>query len=1090
MRRGSAAAALVPRRSVYLLGVLAAVKAASLVLLAEAVARGVASLAAGDTGWRAALAIGVAGAAIRALATWGTAVAASRAGAGAKETIRARVLEAVLGGRPRVGPITALATRGIDDLDDYFTTALPAQVSVAVIPLVIGTRILFADWLSALIVVLTVPLIPVFMALVGLHTRDRTSASLAALSRLSDHIVELARGLPVLVGLGRVEDQSRSLERISDDYRRTTLLTLRTAFLSSLVLELIATLSVAIVAVSVGIRLLDGGMTLEAGLLVLILAPECYAPFRDLGAAYHSSRNGTEALARAEEVLAEESPASDHPAGPAVARGLTVRFPGRDVPALRAVSFDLPPHGVAVVRGPSGSGKSTLLRALAGRLDPEAVVTGTLIRPAGRTAWAPQHPRTIGLTVREEVDSYSRGVPAGRVEAVLGALGLSTLLGADPADLSPGELRRLAVARAILRVDAGALVLLLDEPTAHLDDESAAAVRDLIRETSRRVPVVIATHDATIAALAATTIALEATTLRDRAVAGHPTAQLEHVAATPRTDPGANPLAQLREFVRAAPGRYAGAVALGSLASAFAVALTGVSGWLIVRAAEQPAVMYLLVAIVGVRFFGLGRAILRYAERLVTHDAVFASATALRMRLWSDLARRVLRSRALQRGGTALDYLVGATDDVRDLVPRVILPVAVGGIVGVGGWVAATLLLPAGGAVVGACLLGTLVAALIATGVDRRSEERGHALASTGLRRFAAILDAADDLRGNGVDLAVRDSLAFADRVRGSLLLRAVASRGLGASLTVLVASLCSMAMLWVCAGAVPTGALSVEVAAVLVLLPVALLEPLLGLVTGIQRWPALAAALAATRIETGGPDAAGGTQTPAAPSGEIALVDLAATWPQATGPAFLGVTARAARGEWIVVTGPSGSGKSTMLATLLGGLEPSAGRIELDGTDIALLDRAALRQQIAWCPQDAHLFDSTVRANLLLGRPHDDRPTEDELIAAMRTAGLGAVLAGLPDGLDTRIGSEGSMLSGGQRQRLAIARTLLSRAPVILLDEPTAHLDEDAAAAMMSDLRLALADRIVVLVTHHGEDLRPDDIRVDLARGARLIPA
>ena len=195
-----------------------------------------------------------------------------------------------------------------------------------------------------------------------------------------------------------------------------------------------------------------------------------------------------------------------------------------------------------------------------------------------------------------------------------------------------------------------------------------------------------------------------------------------------------------------------------------------------------------------------------------------------------------------------------------------------------------------------------------------------------------------------------------------------------------------------------------------------------------------------------------------------------------AIAPAFSDASASVTRGGWLVVSGESGTGKSTLLSVLLGQLTPSAGALEFNGHSVAELDPAQLRKHVSWCPQDSHLFDSTIRANLLIARARDDAPTETELTDALTRAGLGGLIGRLPDGLDTRIGSQGSHLSGGERQRLAVARTLLSRAEVVLLDEPTANLDEDTADRLMDDLRSAFADRIVVLVTHHHGDRRDSD--------------
>ncbi len=1072
---------LIPRRSIYLIGLLAAVKALGLVLLAEAIARGVSAIASGGD-WRPALVLGFAAGLLRAGATWATSVAAAYAALDTKESIRARLADRLMDGTSQPGSMSTLATRGLDDLDEYFASVLPAMTGAAVIPLLVGIRILTADWLSALIVLLTVPLVPVFMVLVGQYTQVRTDAAASALDRLSDHIVELARGLPVLVGLGRMDEQAAALRRISDDYRKTTMATLRVAFLSSLVLELIATISVAVVAVSVGIRILGGGMTLEVGLIALILAPECYAPLRDLGAAFHASRAGKSALARVSGILS--APARDSVLRTVGALGvdnLTVSFPDR--PVFDALNFRLPATGVTALLGASGSGKSTLLRALAGRLDDDAIATGTVHGFSdGLVGWAPQHPHTVADTVWAELTLYAVGIPGGgsaELESLIERLSLSAVADTDPAQLSPGELRRVAVARALLRVDAGATVLLLDEPTAHLDDASAGAVIDLVQRAALRASVIVASHDAAILAISGNRLQLGMPAgQRQRAAAAETAGPVSAANPTPddASAPTQHPLTALTAFVRPALGRYVGAAALGTFASAFAIALTTVSAWLIVRASEGPAIMYLLVAIVGVRFFGLGRAALRYCERLVTHDAVLSSATELRARLWRSLASVGTGSRRLQRGGTALDYLVGATDDIRDLVPRIVVPVAVGVSVGLAALLAAWLILPAAAGVLLVLLVAAiLLAPAVALASDRASESAQQQARGGVLRRFAAMLDAADDLRGNGADGPIRSELRLSDQAIGALGRRVAASRGLGAALVVLAGCLGTVGMLAVGAQAVAAGVIPVELAAVLVLLPVALVEPLAGLVSAVQHWPALVTALRK----------ADGLTIPATPSGclllpvrvgELRLESVSARWPGASRDAFCGVTARVRPGQWLVVEGPSGSGKSTLLTALLGGIQPSAGRLLFDELEIGELDPVDMRRHVAWCPQDAHLFDSTLRGNLLLGRARDDAPTDTELHEAMRAAGLGRVLASLPLGLDTRIGSQGSHFSGGERQRIAVARTLLSRTGIVLLDEPTAHLDEGAATQLMADLRAAFSDRIVVLVTHHTEELEPGD--------------
>ncbi|MEX5272082.1 thiol reductant ABC exporter subunit CydD [Kocuria sabuli] len=1085
--------------AVFALALLGALKALALIGLAEALARGIVGVVNGDPGaWQASLLLGAGAGLLRAGTTWGTQIVAVRAAGQAKRGLRRELATRLLaGGGHDVGATTAVGTLGLDALDEYYARVLPTAVTAATVPVLIGARILAADWVSALIIVLTVPLVPAFMALVGLHTQDKAEESSAALQRLSHHLVELARGLPVLVGLGRVEDQAAALHRISEGHRRTTMVTLRTAFLSALVLELISTLSVAVVAVFVGVRLVHGDLDLLVGLVALILAPECFAPFRDLGAAFHASQDGLAALRRSEEIVAEPLPADiRRPAKPAPdaealeaptvsLHGVTVQYPHRPTPALKDVDAELPGGSVLSVEGPSGSGKSTLLGVLAGTVEAqEGSVTG--IDP-DTVAWVPQHIHTVGTTVLDEVQLYAPD--AASAHRALARVGLAELVDADPNRLSPGELRRLGLARGLARVAGGARLLILDEPTAHLDPGNAQLVEFLIEGLKGQVTVVVASHETNVTALADRQLLLGASaTPRNGgaaparpALAGPGRAGLTATTAEPDAghlldcapERGAA-LRELATLLTLTRRRMLGAAALGTASALFAAALTGLSGWLIVRAAEQPGIMHLMVAIVGVRFFGIGRSVLRYAERLATHDAVLAATTGLRTRVWAGLAARGLASRALATGAAALEHLVAAADRVRDLAPRVLLPPMTGAGAVLGALVAVIVLCPGAVpallvAVVGGLLVGPGVAML----TDRSASRHLTVVRFQLLRRFTAMVAASGELRANGraEDMLTRldDLERRADTATGST----AWARGLGDGIVVLACSLSSVLMLAATAEPVAGGTISPPVAAALVLLPLGLIDPLLGAVDAVQQWPALAESLRKVHAVTSTAPHHEAPQSTTGPAPtriqELALADLAVTWPGAPTPAFRHLHATARRGRWLVVEGPSRAGKSTLLAALLGHLPVTEGAWRVNGSDSTAFDAGQLRRRFAWCPQEAPLFDSTIRGNLLLARRQGDRPSEEEMHEVLTRVGLGTLMGGLPRGLDTPVGPGGANLSGGQRQRLAVARALLTRADVVLLDEPTAHLDAPAADSLMEDLCSALSDRVVVLVTHHA---------------------
>ena len=1129
------------RSAIYWLGFLAALKALSLVLIGQAMASVLAGLAAGNPAWDAQLTAGLAGVVLRSLTVWGQAVAARRAALGVKEELRAELLERALrtGVRtsgPGDGGLAVLATRGLDALDSYYTQFLPALVNCAAVPLLLGARILFADWVSALVIVLTVPLIPVFMVLIGRYTEDSVRQAQASLARLSAHMLELAKGLPVLVGLGRATAQRKALEEISEEYRSRTMGTLRTAFLSALALELIATISVAVVAVFIGVRLVHGDMPLEAGLLALLLAPDCYLPLRELGTAHHASDDGRVALAETTAVTNAQQPVplpaakAGRPGAPLEVTALTVTYAGRSTAAVGPLTFTAPQERITALDGPSGAGKSTVLGVLAGTIAAGGgtSITGSISGLDRRSvAWVPQHPVMVAPTVLDEVllylspDSGSSPDRFAAEEAARRCLeraGAGHLAGKHQAELSPGELRRVALARGLARIEAGATLLLLDEPTAHLDDASAAIVENAIRRLRGQVTVILVAHNQRTreladqlvpVALPSGTVAAaqharivnlhasfsESSTGGSSADAGapgwtaHPQSAHSQPASTGTgsTQAGSGTARLLAALLGPVRGQSAAAAFVGTLAAVFAVALSGLSGWLIIRASEQPPILYLLTAIVGVRFFGIGRAVFRYWERLLLHDAVFAALTRRRGRLWESLSRRALSLRRLLQGGNVLGTVIDDVDTIRDLLPRVVLPPVTALAVSVLAVATTAVLVPAAvPAVLAAVACGLLVAPAAALWGDRKSASVEQSLRSGVLRRVAAALDARAELHANGVAPRVLEALLAEDRDATRASRRTAWADGLGQALATAGCGTAALAAARLAGPEVLGDRVAPATAAVVVLLLLALVEPFAAMTTAVRQFPALRAVMrkvgesgALDGDASSDVDGLNGLQpVPGRDGGArgVELVDLAAAWPGGA-PVFEGLDAVAEPGRWLAVTGPSGSGKSTLLSVLLGFLPPAAGQARVTG-------------RAAWCPQEAHLFDSTIRGNLLLGRPSQADASQagtttdgdSGLEAVLAAVGLTELVGRLPAGLDTRIGPGGAFLSGGERQRLAVARTLLTGAEVILLDEPTAHLDAEAAALMLADLRAGLQDRTVVLVTHNPADIHSGDARLDLA--------
>lgn len=1191
------------------------------------------------------------------------AVSAQRAASGAKFQIRSALLKRVLatGGADTpegTGATAVLLSRGLNALDDYYTKTLTAFVSTAIVPFMLWVVVASLDWMSAMVLACTLPLIPVFMILIGKNTRDETAEAQAELHRLSDHILELVRGLPVIIGLGRERAQTRAMNALGQRYRERTMQTLRSAFMSSLALELITTISVALIAVLIGVRLVNGTLGLDTAILVLLLAPECYQPLRDVGAAYHQSEDGVAALRSAQKIIDAPLPAAvadsaateskeaqpstisvedlsvNYPARPAVLTNLSLNL-DRHVATAQGETAQGERGAVIGVMGESGCGKSTLLNVFSGAVREGLVPTGSeepvhltgSVTGLGTTLVIPQSPVFTAPTVQTEMALYALSATEAereRAAALLGEamhskklsvtdaesellvgplaqLGMEKLTALEPGALSAGQARRLAVARTLARAEAiyraggeqAVLTVLVDEPTAHLDAYSAYLVtRALHRLAELGATVLIVTHEQELAAGCDTLVravqtpqgytwTAEANTARSAVPAQAPAHLLkdrEEYEAESSAPVGASAaveaeevepaglfasLRTLKELTGIGVRAATGPVIMAAITSLMAAALTALSGWLIVRAAEGPAMMYLMVAIVGVRFFGLGRACARYAERLMTHSKVLAAANILRLRAWVGAWQSVSSVRALLRGDALLERLVGGIDELRDGVPRVIIPPAAHLLVMTAALITTACILPQALIPV---LLAVLVSTFVAPWIVLRADARAEALArrSTAqmLRLGTGMLSAAEDLRANGVATTAEKANSALDAENLSALQKGSTAQGVGRTLVTLSWFGAALASAIIAYPLAVDGTVRAPEAAIVVLLCTGMLESSLGHVEAVRSWPAFSRLLAtiapsvrdvslegivavstlkrfvpteaevdthvlprrAERLRARAeaemeelleadrqrahrfdrPESAANAQaeskagSPRPPKpGEPTLVscgtqqdlgvkvtepalslqDAAARWPGMDHPVFTDLNMNARAGSWTAVTGPSGSGKSTVLATVLGFLPLESGRVLASGE---VLEGEQLRGYAAWCPQAAHIFESTLEGNLMLARDRSDRPSEEELIEVLRRVGLGEWFDALPQGLRTPVGAGGSFLSGGQRQRLAVARALLVNSPVLLLDEPTAHLDAESARALMADLDAATRSSSVatVLVSHRPEDIaRCDEV-------------
>ncbi|MGB2744682.1 MAG: thiol reductant ABC exporter subunit CydD [Candidatus Microthrix parvicella] len=1000
--------------------------------------------------------------------------------------------------RPNPAEAVALAGPGAQSVEPYVAAYLPALVTAVTVPVLAVLVLAWVDIWSAAILVCTLPLLPFFAALIGLHTEAETARRWGALHALAGHFLDVVRGLPTLVAYGRADHQVEHISAVGDAHRRATVRTLRTAFLSSAALELLATISVAMVAVAVGLRLANGSMDLKVGLTAILLAPEAYWPVRRVGQEFHNAADGSAALDAARpylETADQQIPAAEADEAERRVAVADVTFGYPDHPhILNRLSLDTSADvGLTVLTGPSGSGKSTLLDLIAGIRTP----TSGSIR-ARRAHLATQRPLVLPGPVADVVRlgapdaSDSACQDALRTVGLWSALaerqGLDTPLGDDGFGLSAGQRTRLALARAQL---SDAPLLLLDEPTAHVDVDDVGALRAVVMGLAQERRVIVATHDAALIELAddrwnLTDQPAGVPLPRDASLKVERNVESKVVGKTASTTASAPGLVTHPDQESDKPTDVSGLAGtalawwqrrstaarlrlsclLGGLSVTAGVALTATSGWLIVQASTQPVVLTLLVAIVGVRTFGIARPVLHYGERVVSHDAALETLAKRRVDVYRRLVPLTPARLGRRHRGDLLTAVVTDLDDAIDAQVRVLVPwwstVIAGGcavaIVAVAVPVAALVLAVGGALAFGVAALGSRAEQSAQNDAVRA---RGEALRIT-----TDLVDRLDQVRAVAGPYP-RAAAAPIGRVedahvrQGEAEARLIRSRALTLAMLWAVLAATVVGIMMLASGGLNGGAVSAPIAALVALAPIALADAWVGLAE-------IGGARARARQAEVRLDGVLNQKPAVSDDGALGLPDgvlpvtaeaISASWTaeqQPLGPFTLPILGPGVRAQ---ISGSNGIGKSTMLAVLARQLEPVTGTHLLDGISAADVRLDVARADIAVVDDEPHAFAGTIRANLALARP---TATDHDLFAAVDSADLSAWLARQPDGLDTPLAG----LSGGERTRLALARAILSRRRLVLLDEPIAHLDEATAQRALVGL-LADGDLAVVAVSH-----------------------
>lgn len=1066
------------------------------------------------------------------------------------------------------GALMTLLTEGLDTLEVYFQKYLPQLFKSAIIPVVFLLLVFPFDWATGLILLITAPLVPVFMALIGSWTKQQTKRQWKVLARMGGYFQDVLEGLATLKLFNRSAEQREKIDEVSEDFRKVNLRVLKWAFLSALVLELLTTVSIALIAVGLGLRLVYGQIDFSVALFLLFLAPDYYLPLRSLGTQYHNSLNGAEAAKELFAFLAlperenNNAGGASAPSSNASLEFCNVGFAyeqGR--PALRGVNLRLAPGERLGIVGPSGSGKSTLLHLAAGFLQPD---TGELLLggiPLGATpatqpgrcfALVPQDPYLFQGSILDNIRLGNPGSTDDEVKKLCRTIGAedfiqglpqgyATPVGQGGQGLSGGERQLLAIARACLK---NAPIILLDEATKNLDWRTDRQVQKALAHLTREHSVIAVAHRLQTVADMDHILVLDAGLVVEQGTPaelrrrGGPFAQMLEMHGTPppQETPSAAPVAPLQEVptgnsaagppsakegpaqpdaagrnTRSAladmlrmclpfKGRMVGAAGIGAAAVLFNAALLGFSAYLISWASQMPPVMELSAIIVAVRFFGIGRAILRYLERYVSHDVTFRILKKLRIWYYDQMEKLSYLSLQKLGMGRVFKHIINDVDTLKFFYLRVLTVPLV-----------ALLVLAATNLFLGTfhwALTGIVTAFFLLGGVIipvlyRRLFHRRRAQASALKQRYSELLydyiQGLGDATIYGATETMRSQIELVGAEMAAERRRVGAWDGFAQVSSALLANLALWASLLVLipmvqgqwntlpgAGITPGGALpGIFLAAVVWVAWAAFeaLQPTAAAAEYLEQSRSALAGMADAAARPREPRRSGAAWLP--PNGGLCVKHLSYAY-ENDHPVLNDISFQLAPGGKAAIVGTSGAGKSTLLNLLIGFLDYQQGSITSGGVEFRDVSANTLRRQIGYLEQHPYLFHASIRENILIAK---QGATEEEMLRAARLAQLDDFVAALPDGYDTQIGENGYRLSAGQRQRLALARLFLQDAPIVVLDEPTQNLDNANREALLASLQAWWPQKTVLYITHDLAGLETMDQVLVLEEG-RIIEA
>lgn len=1078
---------------------------------------------------------------------------ANRLGSAVKATFRERALEHMfkLGvqHKERHGDVIHMLTDGLEQVDAYVARYIPQILYAIMIPLIMGIAIVDTLPIIGIILIITVPLIPFFMILIGKQADRLNKEQWERMSFLSGHFLDVLQGITTLKLFGRAKDQIKVIGRLSEEFKDSTLRVLRVAFLSALVLELVSTISTALIAVYLGLTLLDGEISFFSAFFILLLAPEFYTPFRQLGAAFHTGMAGKTSILKYEEFMNRQP--SLPIGGQSQLKGKVQAIEIKDLTftyedsenGVQHISLEAKRNSPIMLVGESGAGKSTIAHIIGGFLTaPKGSVTidGLDLCDIDIEWWrqqityVSQHPHIMKGTLREVLSfgmdvSDKEILDACKEVQLLDVIsrhadGLDAVIGEGGLGLSGGERQRVTLVRAFLRKGQ---VLILDEVTAHLDVKTEAIISSAIKRLMDNKIVIIIGHRLQTMHWASTLYVLKhgriiqqgsyATLLavdgyfkdlvtsglgefsstieeqlkteksfslehreeidnlirvdnQDAYVLGKDTIQTPEVSTFKLGIQGWKLL-----FTVLSPAKWSLVLALifTFLTVFMNVGLLTVSAWLLASAALQPGLTYLSLAIVGVRFFGVSRAVCRYFERYTSHRMAFQGLYGLRVWFYAHL--EPLAPAILKRfgAGDMLGRIMGDIEVLQFFYLRTLIPPAAA--------IALTILVAYGVSTIDNSLVAPIVLAAFILGLVLPLVVYAHnkqSLTAIGPQQgeykslLSDTMDSLEDVISYGNEQLVYDRIqhmmSTVDANKG------IIERGMNLGNTLFLGGVqITVVIVAILAANALTGAWASVMVAVAAIGTQAWFEALQPMIAAVHHGAeskvatSRLTALAHEPIPVVEPNA----PKPFNANREITFSDVSFGY-DAHRRIYEHLRLDIKQGQSIAIVGASGSGKTTLF-NMLERLYDYSGSIHVGDVELKDISIDTWRNALGTITQDTYIFHASFEDNIRLARPD---ASEADLEYAIDCASLRSVVERLPDGIHTIVGSGGHGLSGGERQRVALARLFLRKPQVVLLDEPLEGLDQVTRKALHRDLMEYVQDKTCLYITHQLEGLEHMD--------------